>query len=50
MISKKGGGGFFWKILIGRLRRRLKDKLKVRFKETSSEDVKLIDLAQKLVR
>jgi hypothetical protein len=42
--------GVFWKTLTGRLRRRMKDKLKVGFKETSSEDVKRIELSQKLVR
>jgi hypothetical protein len=38
------------KTLTGRLRRRLKDKLKVSFKETNYEDVKWIELAQELVR
>jgi len=38
-----GGGWFFWKTITGRLRRRMKDKLKVvTFKETSSEGVKWV--------
>jgi hypothetical protein len=42
--------GGFWRTLTGRLRRRIKDKLKISFKETSYEDVKWIELAQELVR
>jgi len=36
LFFKGGGGSGFWKILTGRLRRGLKDKRKVSFKETSA--------------